>query len=269
VFGISKAQSTSTQNTQYFSGSRFSRVGKDHSPEAVARRLSEPPKQVYVKDFVYGGIDGSVTTFAVVSGVAGAGLSSVVIIVLGLSNIIADGFSMAISNYLGTKAENQYVEQERKEELEEIKANPEGEREEIRQIYAKKGFTGDALEHIVTVISSDREQWIDTMIIEEHGLSLEPTNAGTAALVTFSAFLGLGLLPLLPFLINWWKADAFSHPFFISTCITMLAFFVVGAFKGRFVKHSWYRSGLETFCVGGAAALLAYGVGLMLRGLVP
>lgn len=249
-------------------GYKSRRVHLDHSPEAIARRLGESPRQVYVKDFVYGAIDGAVTTFAVVSGVAGAGLSSVVIIILGLGNILADGFSMAISNYLGTKADNQHVENERREEEAEIEANPRGEREEIRQIYAKKGFEGELLEQVVDVITADKKQWVDTMILEEHGLSIDEANAGKAAIVTFFAFAIVGSLPLIPFLLNWWTPGLIETPFLWSSIITMSAFFVVGALKGKLVNHSWKKSGLETFAVGGTAALLAYGVGLLLQGLV-
>lgn len=245
-----------------------SRLHLDHSPEAISQRLHDGPKQVYLKDFVYGAIDGAVTTFAVVSGVAGAGLSSAVIIILGLANLLADGFSMAISNYLGTKAENQHVQNERLEELKEIEAHPEGEREEVRQIYASKGFEGELLETVVDVITADKNRWVDTMIQEEHGLSLSMANASMAALWTFIAFAVVGALPLVPFLINWWQTDLIAQPFFWSSTVTIVGFFVVGAFKGKFVSLNWYRSGLETTVIGGAAALLAYGVGIVLRGLV-
>ena len=240
----------------------------DHSPEAVAKRLARGPQPVYIKDFVYGGIDGAVTTFAVVTGVAGAGFSSMVIIVLGLANILADGFSMAVSNYLGTKADNQHLANERREELLEIEANPEGEREEIRQIYAGKGFSGDQLEEIVKVITTDKDRWVDTMLQEEHGLQLQEHDAAKAGTVTFFAFAVVGALPLIPFLVNLWFANTFARPFFWSSAITLLALFAVGALKGRFVNHSWQRSGLETLIVGGIAALLAYGVGILLSGLV-
>jgi len=244
------------------------RVYLDHSPEAISKRLAAGPSQVYVKDFVYGAIDGAVTTFAVVSGVAGAGLASPIIIVLGLANILADGFSMAISNYLGTKAENQHVENQRREELAEIENFPEGEREEVRQIYAAKGFSGEQLEGVVAVLTADKNRWVDVMLQEELGLSIEPTKAGMAALVTFFSFAIIGVLPLIPFLLNWWSPGFVSSPFTWSVVITMIAFFVVGAFKGDYVRHSWYRSGIETFVVGGIAALIAYGVGLLLRGVV-
>ena len=246
----------------------MSRLQLDHSPEAISKRLSNGPRQVYIKDFVYGAIDGAVTTFAVVSGVAGAGLSSAVIIILGLANLLADGFSMAISNYLGTKAENQHVQNEKLEELKEIDAHPDGEREEIRQIFANKGFAGEVLETVVDVITADKNRWADTMIQEEHGLSLSAANAGMAAVWTFIAFAVVGSLPLLPFLINWWHTDFIATPFFWSSAITTVGFFVVGAFKGKFVSRNWFRSGLETTFIGGAAALLAYGVGILLKGLI-
>ncbi|MGQ9427534.1 VIT1/CCC1 transporter family protein [Gilvimarinus sp. F26214L] len=235
-----------------------------HSPEAIRRRLAAGPDRIYVKDFVYGAIDGAVTTFAVVSGVAGAGMASGIIIVLGLANILADGFSMAISNFLGTQADNEHLENLREEERIEIQLHPEGEREEIRQIYARKGFSGDQLEEVVAVITSDEQQWVDTMLKEEHGLSLEPSRAGMAALATFVAFALVGALPLLPFLFNWGFPGSIESPFLFSSVITMLAFFMVGALKGQFVKVSAWRSGLETLLVGGVAALLAYGVGAWL-----
>ena len=139
----------------------------DHSPAAIADRLAAGPGRVYLKDFVYGAIDGAVTTLAVVSGVAGGGLASSVIIVLGLANIFADGFSMAISNYLGTRAESQRLQSVRVREEGHIDVDPDGEREEVRQIYARKGFSGQQLEEVVGVITSERKRWVDAMVQEE------------------------------------------------------------------------------------------------------
>ncbi|TQV67772.1 hypothetical protein FKG94_24905 [Exilibacterium tricleocarpae] len=241
---------------------------RDHSPEAISERLALGPNPSYLKDFVYGAIDGAITTFAVVSGVAGAGLAAAVIIILGLANLLADGFSMAVSNYLATRAEGQLRDKTRAEEHWEISHHPEGEREEIRQIFARKGFSGRQLEEAVTIITADRERWVDTMLQEEHGLSLQPQAALRAAVTTFVAFFSIGALPLLTFLVNWRVPGTFAHPFFWSAGLTGIAFFCVGALKGRFVNHPWYRSGLETAVVGGIAAALAYGVGLLLRDLV-
>lgn len=238
-----------------------------HTPAAIRKRLSEQPRQSYLRDFIYGAIDGAVTTFAIVAGVAGAGLSNTVIIILGAANIFADGFSMAVSNYLGTRAEQQELERARRTEMKHIAMFPEGEREEIRQIFAAKGFEGENLERVVDVITSDARQWVDTMLREELGLSVESRSPYKAAWATFIAFVVVGTLPLLAFLYQALTTDELSHPFLLSAIMTGAAFFFVGAGKSRFVDETWYRAGFETLAIGGIAAGIAYGIGLALKGL--
>jgi VIT1/CCC1 family predicted Fe2+/Mn2+ transporter len=240
----------------------------EHTPKAVEQRLQDGPKHSFLKDFVYGAIDGAVTTFAVVSGVAGAGLSSGVIIVLGVANLIGDGFSMAASNFLGTRAENQEREKARRIEEQHIEMYPEGEVEEIRQIVRQKGFEGEDLERAVEIITSDRKQWIDMMMREELGLSTENPPAWKAALTTFIAFIVVGAIPLLVFIADYLLQGPLPSPYLISTVMTGIAFFIVGAVKSRFVDEKWYVSGSETLLVGGLAAGLAYVVGLLLSDIV-
>ena len=237
-----------------------------HSPGQIAERLENGPESVYLKDFIYGAIDGAVTTFAVVAGVAGAGLSSGIIIILGFANLVADGFSMAISNYLGTRAENQLRDKARQREIDEIQKYPQGETEEVRQIYARKGFEGELLEEVVTVITSDKQRWVDTMMQEEHGMTLEDHNPVKGGIATFVAFCLIGLIPLLPFLINWFAADSFAQPFLVSCLLTAVAFLVVGAMKAKFLNQPATIASLETLLIGGVAAGLAYGVGVVLKG---
>ena len=248
------------------SQSKRSQLQESHTRRAIANRLGTGPEHSYVKDFVYGAVDGAVTTFAVVSGVAGAQLSSGIIIVLGVANLIADGFSMAVSNFLGTKAECQLREKKRLEERAHIEIVPEGEKEEIRQIFSKKGFAGDDLERVVEVITSDEGRWVDTMVQEEHGLNLNGPKAWKAAAVTFGAFVAVGSVPLLPFLSNLTGWTETGNPFVLSVIMTALAFFIVGALKGRYVGQKSLVSGLETTLVGGGAAVLAYYIGVALRG---
>jgi VIT1/CCC1 family predicted Fe2+/Mn2+ transporter len=240
----------------------------EHTAGSIAARLARATKHSHLRDFVYGGIDGAVTTFAVVSGVAGAGLPSGVVIVLGFANLVGDGFSMAASNYLGSKADLQLLEQAHRIEEQHIEKYPEGEREEIRQILIGKGFSGSGLDDALQTITADRTLWINTMLQEEYGLSLDRPNPVRAAVVTFLAFIVIGVLPLIPFVADYALPRERSNPFFWSTAFTGVAFFCVGAIKSRFVSDRWYWSGLETLLVGSVAAALAYAIGLLLRGVI-
>src|SRR4051812_2424838 len=164
----------------------------DHSPDAISRRLAGHPRQNYLRDWVYGGIDGAVTTFAVVAGVVGADLSARTVLILGAANLLADGFSMAASNYSGTKTERDDKDRLRAVEERHIDLVPEGELEEVRQIYRAKGFQGSRLENVVEVITADRQRWVETMLREEYGLPEALRSPLKAAASTFLAFLICG-----------------------------------------------------------------------------
>ncbi len=237
-----------------------------HTPSAIRRRLSDGPRHGYLRDFIYGAIDGAVTTFAVVSGVAGAGLRSDIVIILGVANLVGDGFSMAAGNFLGVRAEKQQRDLLRRVEAQHIAVYPEGEREEIREIFRQKGFEDDDLERAVDIITADRERWIQTMLTEEHGVPLSGPSPWMAALATFTAFLLVGAIPLLSFLASLVGIEV-ANPYIWSAALTLSAFFGVGALKSRFVEQEWRWAGIETLAVGGAAALLAYVVGAALGGL--
>ena len=232
-----------------------------HSPAAIAERLKAGPQASYLRDWVLGGIDGAVTTFAVVAGVAGAQLSTSVILILGAANLIADGFSMAAGNYSGVKAEKDDYERLREMERRHIAMTPEGEREEIRQIFAAKGFEGEDLERAVEIITSSHERWITVMLEEEHGAPKVARSALKSGSATFAAFVICGAVPLLPYLFG-------AGPNALTAAIVMtgMVFLGIGAMKSKWSTARWWMSALETFAIGMGAAGLAFLIGAWLKG---
>jgi VIT1/CCC1 family predicted Fe2+/Mn2+ transporter len=242
--------------------SHLDALQRAHTREAIRLRMRQPMNHGYLSDGVLGGIDGCVTTFAVVAGAVGGALSAKIIVMLGLANLLADGFSMAASNYLSIKSEREHIERMRREEEEHIVHVPEGEREEIRQIFSTKGFRGDVLESIVEVICQNRRLWVDTMLMEEHGLPLAGRHPLRAGLATFAAFVLVGLMPLLPFFTATMDVGI---SFTVSAFTTAIAFFAVGSAKGWLLRRSMFASGSETLLIGSVAAALAYAVGYLIR----
>jgi len=228
---------------------------------------SEARLSSYLSDFVYGSIDGSVTTFAIVAGVTGASLSPSIVLILGFANLFADGFSMAVGNYLSTKSKKEYADKVRKSEEHSVIHVPEEERDEIREIFADKGFTGKPLDDAVEIITSNQEVWIDTMMKDEFGIFEDATSPVKSALVTFASFNLIGFIPLLAYVLSYFFSSLSDDAFTISIILTSVAFFKVGSVKGRIVGIKWYISGIETLLIGGAAAVIAYAVGYALRGL--
>jgi len=228
-----------------------------HSEEAIRDRLARGPRSNYLRDWIYGGIDGAVTTFAIVAGVAGADLSASILLILGFANLLADGFAMAASNYSGTKSESDDYERVLAIEQKHIALVPDGEREEIRQIFSAKGFSGDDLDRVVAVITSDPALWTKTMATEEYGLAPTQRSPVLAALSTFAAFILCGCVPLVSYLL--------AGGLIACVIATGSTFFFVGAVKSRWSSASWLRSGLEAFAIGMSAALVAFGASFGLR----
>ncbi|MBD3335515.1 MAG: hypothetical protein GF355_08360 [Candidatus Eisenbacteria bacterium] len=234
----------------------------DHHPEAIYHRLRGQRAQSRVADAVLGAMDGSITTFTIVAGAVGGGLSGSVVVILGLAKVAADALSMAVSNFLSRRSEAQEVERMRAMERRHVEQDPAGEREEIRQIFHGKGFRDDTLEEIVRVLAANPDAWIETMIKEEHDLPSRPPHPLRAGLATFFAFLLVGAIPLAPFVLD---TGGPRNAFAASAAITGIAFVLIGVMRGRILDRSSWRSGLETLLTGAAAAGVAYGVGAWLR----
>ncbi|MEK7599275.1 MAG: VIT1/CCC1 transporter family protein [Patescibacteria group bacterium] len=216
----------------------------------------------YFKDLVYGANDGIVTAFAVVAGVAGASLSPATIIILGAANLLADGFSMAISSYLASESSRDLFSRERLVEALEAARRPASEKKEIRAILKKKGYQGNDLEKMAELIAKNKDFLIDFMMTEELGLwSAQDSRPFREAAATFLAFVVAGSLPIIPYLLI--ASD--PNVFFWSALSAAGALFAVGALRTIFTSKKWFWSGGEMFLIGGAAAFIAYGIGYLVK----
>jgi VIT1/CCC1 family predicted Fe2+/Mn2+ transporter len=219
----------------------------------------------YIAEFVYGGIDGAITTFAVVAGATGAGLETSVVVILGFANLIADGFSMSVGNYFSSKAEKDNYKKHKALEYWEIENLREKEIEEVREIYEKKGFKGELLEQVVLVIISNKDVWVDTMMKEELEMIDDNKTPVSSATMTFSSFLVIGFIPILAYVFQPLFGIATQDLFLYSSILTGVGLAIVGYFKSIVTGKSKIVGIAETLLLGGIAAALSYVVGNVLE----
>ena len=218
----------------------------------------------YISEFVYGGIDGVITTFAVVAGAAGANAEIYWVLIFGFANLIADGFSMSVGNYFAVKADRDNYEKHKAVEYWEIENLREKEVQEIREIYETKGFEGELLDKVVEVITADKDVWVDTMMKEELEMTKDDKTASKTAFATFLSFNVVGIIPLLAYVAALMFDLNQSNLFLISCFSTAAALMFVGYLKSKVTEKSAIIGVIETLLLGGLAAFLAYYVGEVL-----
>ena len=222
----------------------------------------------YIAEFVYGGIDGVITTFAVVAGSAGAELAVPIVLILGFANLIADGFAMSVGSYFSAKSENESYDKHKAVEYWEIENLRDKEVEEIREIYEAKGFEGDLLKQVVDVITSDDEVWVDTMMKEELEMIKDDRPPWKRGLVTFIAFNLVGFIPLSAYAFAGFIDASASDLFVVSSFSTAVALALIGTLKGLVTEQSLIKGIIETVLLGGIAATIAFFVGDILEKLL-
>eukprot|EP00049_Salpingoeca_infusionum_P023218 m.10982 g.10982 ORF g.10982 m.10982 type:complete len:380 (-) comp5644_c0_seq1:182-1321(-) len=229
----------------------------------------------YVKAMVFGGMDGIITTFAVVASVTGANLPVGVVIIMGIANLVADGLSMGVGEYTSGLSELQYAHAERQRESWEFDNYPQGEVDEMVEIYKNRGFEEDEAKTILSLMAKHPDFFIDHMMVQELGLMPpdEDESPLKQGLVMFCSFAAFGLVPLLAFIalstVNFGEGkDAGKILFGIACGMTALALFTLGAIKSKFSTESWWWSGTTVLFNGGVAAAAAYLIGFGLEKLV-
>jgi VIT1/CCC1 family predicted Fe2+/Mn2+ transporter len=241
-----------------------------HEPGRIAQAAVEEhggASSQYLGDMVYGGLDGIITTFAVVSGVAGAQLSSQIVLILGLANLFADGFSMATGAYLSSKSEQEYYQRERQREAWEIEHFPEGERAELYEIYLGRGYSEQEANQLVEIQSRSKERWVNAMMVDELGMLPDERKPLLSALATLVSFVVAGSVPLIIYLAGLFTPVRAETAFPTSLILSGAALFGLGAAKVLVTQRSALRSGAEMLLVGSLAAAVAYVVGALLSGI--
>ncbi len=216
-----------------------------------------------IHDIVYGAHDGIVTTFAVVAGTVGAALPDTIILVLGIANLLADGFSMGAGAFLSSRSSADQYARLRKEELREIADHPELEREEIREAYEAKGFVGNDLDRAVSVITADSDRWANEMMREEHGLSKsEASGAFVHGMATFGGFVVFGAVPLIPYAFTMVREE---QRFAAAIAAAGIALLLIGITRSWVTRQRMVRGIVEILMIGAVSTAIAYGAGVALR----
>lgn len=216
-----------------------------------------------LKAAVFGANDGIVTTFAVVAGVAGAGLSPVVILVMGVANLVADGISMGMGDYLGERSEQKHKRRQLEIERWEVENIPVEERTELCESFMSRGVNKADAKQLADTIVKYPDLWVEMGYVDEMGVRPDfDKGLWKTGVMTFIAFMIAGSLPLLPyFLQNFGVPIPSEHQFSLSIISTASTLFFVGSLRTLITKGRWWMNGLEMLLIGAVAAGSAYFVG--------
>lgn len=246
------------------------RLRGDHptSGEALRTRVLGERKRISklsrIREVVLGFQDGLLVPLAVVTGLAGAAVSSTIVVVGGLAELAAGALSMGTGAFLSSQAENQLYRTEAEDEEEETRDHPEVERLELEILLEDEGLSGQDAKVASERIARSESSFNKTKVEKELGFSYEETKtAGKDALVVGLTYGGAAFVPLWPYLL--WRVPL-ALP--ISLSVTALALFDLGLVKGKVVRTALLRSGLEVLLVGGASAILGYLVGVVVPQMV-
>lgn len=234
----------------------------------LAEKHNISPISIYLREIVYGGTDGIVTTFAIVAGFAGANaqmidaLPVLTVLLFGFANLLGDGVSMAFGSFLSARSEYDVFKNEEKKERQEIEGNPEGEKEETIEILVSRGFTQSQAKTLTDIYATNPQYWLEFMMKDELRMS-DPSdeNPFLISFSTFVSFLGFGLLPLIPYVF----LRSNPNVLMFSVFTTAGSLFLLGVIRHKITRHSFLRCVSESLLLGGLAASVAYGVGRVVR----
>ncbi|HEX6729228.1 MAG TPA: VIT1/CCC1 transporter family protein [Pyrinomonadaceae bacterium] len=216
-----------------------------------------------VRDVVIGMSDGLTVPFALAAGLTGAVNTTGIIVTAGLAEIAAGAIAMGLGGYLAAKSDAEHYAKEREREKREVAEIPHEEMREVAEVFQAYGLTEDETWPIVQALRRQPKNWIDFMMRFELGLEKpNPRRALVSALTIASAYVGGGLIPLMPYIVS----STTSSALLISIILTIAALLIFGFVKGRFTGMKPVRSALQTALIGSAAAGAAFGIARLIGG---
>ncbi len=228
------------------------------------------PISIYLKEVIYGGIDGIITTFAVVAGFSGAALSNdtttqlsfLVVILFGLANLFADGVSMGLGNFLAVRSEQGLYKSLRDREERDSLDNSDAEAEETKILLMKRGFSEVDSVTLTSIYRKNESYWVDFLMSNELKMS-DPTgeNPFYTGFTTFASFIFFGFIPLIPFILMQ-KSNP-QTVFEFSALGAGIALVLLGTFKWKIIGTGFLKSISEVVIIGGVAASIAFFVGTL------
>lgn len=246
-------------------GGRVTALGRavqkavDSPAQSPHRERHRPTNSL--RDVILGGQDGLVNILGIILGVIAADGSTAVLLAAGFAAAITESISMGAVGYTSAVAQRDYVRAEQERESSEIDTIPEMERQEVRDIYAAKGFAGELLDRVVETITARRDVWLATMMDEELHLSSVQTSdiLRSAAVITVATLIG-HMIPLLPFLVL-----ARSSALVLSIALSAIVLFGVGVYSAKTLVGDWRKSGLQMMVIGLGAAGIGFVVGRLFQ----
>lgn len=221
----------------------------------------------YLRPFIFGGIDGLATLFALVAGSVGADLAAGSMLAVGVGNLIAGALGMGIGEYVSSKADRDVALREESREKWEVENNPEGEVYEMIAIYQSKGLSQQDASLVATTLSKYPKFWIEHMMLTEIGMLPvdENENVALGGIVMFLSFVMFGSVPLFSYYFLSFEG---VHPFAIAALSSSVTLFILGAIKSKFVSKPAVPGGLVMVLQGGLCAFSAYYLGDFINSLI-
>ena len=212
----------------------------------------------WLRAATFGAMDGLVTNIALIAGVGGGGAGRHTLILSGVAGLVAGAISMGIGEYTSVSTQNEQVAAELAKERHELMVNPEGEADELVEVWTGRGLPMELARQVAEVLKTHPEQALRVHAQEELGVVPdELPSPWVAAWSSFACFAIGALIPLISYLLG-------SDDLWLALTIGGVGLFVAGAIVGRFTARPWWRSGLRQLVLGALAAAATYGIGMLI-----